>query len=124
MNPETLSFLGSLIVGVLSLCGIVYSSNSTRKVYEAVNDEKLKAISIQIEQLAKDQQKHNNLIERTYALENKDSIQDKNIEAIEKDVRDVKDDITGIKRDMYEVKESIHDIQINETKIVGKIDGK
>ena len=69
MSPEILSFLGSFVVGMLSLVGIVYSTNSTRKVYEAVNDEKLKAISIQIKSLEEKQDKHNNLIERMAIVE-------------------------------------------------------
>ena len=79
MSPEVLSFLGSLVVGILSLVGIVYSTNATRKVYEAVNDEKLKAISLQIKSLEDKQDKHNSVIERQYEAERKQTSMEKDI---------------------------------------------
>ena len=42
MSEAVLSLIGSIVVGLLSFLGIWYTSNSNRKAYEAVNDEKMK----------------------------------------------------------------------------------
>ncbi len=122
MSPEVLSFLGSFVVGILSLVGIVYSTNATRKVYEAVNDEKLKAISLQIKSLEDKQDKHNSVIERMYASEKKQASIEKDIESLQVDIKEVKKDIEEIKHDVGEVKNNIQQLQIKETQLEGRID--
>ncbi len=121
MSPEILSFLGSFVVGMLSLVGIVYSTNSTRKVYEAVNDEKLKAISIQIKSLEEKQDKHNSIIERQYASEKKQTSMEKDIETLQGDIKEVRGDIQDIKNDVNDVREDLHKLQLQETQIEGKL---
>lgn len=121
MSEAMLSFIGSVIVGLLSLFGILYSTNSTRKAYEAVNDEKMKQIYDKIDALEKKQDKHNNLITRTFKLEEANSNQEKDIQNINESIKEIKQDISDTKKDLVEVKESLHNLEIVETKLEGKV---
>lgn len=55
-----LTFAGVVFTALLSLAGVVYSNKATRKV-----------VLYRVDQLEKKVEKHNNVIERVYKLEQK-----------------------------------------------------
>ena len=55
-----LTFAGVVFTALLSLAGVVYSNRATRKV-----------VLYRVDQLEKKVEKHNNVIERVYKLEQK-----------------------------------------------------
>ena len=55
-----LTFAGVVFTALLSLAGVVYSNRATRKV-----------VVFRVDQLEKKVEKHNNVIERVYKLEQK-----------------------------------------------------
>ena len=55
-----LAFAGAAVTALLSLIGVIVSNNSTRKV-----------IVVRVDQLEKKVDKHNQVIERTFKLEQK-----------------------------------------------------
>ena len=57
---DWLAFAGAAVTAVLSLIGVIVSNSSTRKV-----------IVVRVDQLEKKVDKHNQVIERTYKLEQK-----------------------------------------------------
>ena len=57
---DWLAFAGAAVTALLSLIGVIVSNNSTRKV-----------IVVRVDQLEKKVDKHNQVIERTFKLEQK-----------------------------------------------------
>lgn len=57
---DWLAFSGAAVTALLSLIGVIVSNNSTRKV-----------IVVRVDQLEKKVDKHNQVIERTFKLEQK-----------------------------------------------------
>lgn len=57
---DWLAFAGALVTAVLSLIGVMVSNNATRKV-----------VVVRVDQLEKKVDKHNQVIERTFKLEQK-----------------------------------------------------
>ena len=71
--------LATVIVGVLSLLGTLAGSFGG-----------IKLISYRMEQLEKRVEKHNNLIERTYKLEEETEVQKEQIKTINQQLADLK----------------------------------
>lgn len=69
-----------IIVGVLSLIGTCIGSYGG-----------IRLMSYRIEQLEKKVEKHNNLIERTYKLEEMTAVQEEKIEVANKRIKDLED---------------------------------
>lgn len=57
---DWMAFAGAAVTALLSLIGVIVSNNSTRKV-----------IVVRVDQLEKKVEKHNQVIERTFKLEQK-----------------------------------------------------
>lgn len=57
---DWLAFAGAAVTAVLSLIGVMVSNNATRKV-----------VVVRVDQLEKKVDKHNQVIERTFKLEQK-----------------------------------------------------
>lgn len=74
--------MGAIITGVLALAGTVISNLTTHS-----------KTLYRIEQLEKKQDKHNNLIERTYALEKTVSILDERQRVVLSKLSKVEDDL-------------------------------
>lgn len=74
--------IGAIITGVLALAGTVISNLTTHS-----------KTLYRIEQLEKKQDKHNNLIERTYALEKTVSILDERQRVVLSKLSKVEDDL-------------------------------
>lgn len=121
MSEAVLSLIGSIVVGLLSFLGIWYTSNSNRKAYEAVNDEKMKQISGKIDALEVKQDKHNSVIERTFILEKQNAEQNRDIKTLFNNINEMKDDIKDVKEEVEEVKGSVHKIEIGETRLEEKL---
>ena len=58
MDESWLTLIGVVFTALLSLLGVVYSNRATRKV-----------VVFRVDQLEKKVEKHNNVIERVYKLE-------------------------------------------------------
>lgn len=70
---------GTVIVGALSLIGVIVSNVLANRKTTAV-------IGYRIEQLEKKQDKHNSVIERVYRLEESQAVTDEKIDAMHKRV--------------------------------------
>lgn len=70
-----------LVAGITGLCSLIgtYIANSKHQAL----------IAYRLEQLEKKVDKHNQVIERTYALEKENSIQNQKIETIEEKLKEV-----------------------------------
>lgn len=72
--------MAEIIVAVITVIGVIisnyFSNNSTRKL-----------ILYRIDQLEHKVNKHNNLIDRVYKLENRENIIEKKVERLEKNER-------------------------------------
>lgn len=71
---------GEIIVAILSLIGTLAGSYGG-----------IRLMSYRIEQLEKKQDKHNNLIERTYKLEERTSVQEEQIKVANHRIDDLED---------------------------------
>lgn len=75
-----LIFMAEIIVAVITVIGVIisnyFSNNSTRKL-----------ILYRIDQLEHKVNKHNNLIDRVYQLENRENIIETKVERLEKNER-------------------------------------
>lgn len=84
-----LSFFSSVLVAVISLAGVVYTS---RKQHSSTISEVTTQIALMrkdIENLDEKVQKHNGVIERTYALENAVSILDEQVKVANHRISDL-----------------------------------
>lgn len=69
MSAGAWGFLGAVIVGLLSLLGVLYSAHKTGQATDAKLAVALAEMKKDIQALREETQKHNSLIERTYKLE-------------------------------------------------------
>lgn len=79
MTPEIITFLSSGFSGVLAI--IVCLINNRYQ-----NSKTLALIDLRLSTLEEKVDKHNNLVERTYRLEERTAVQDEKIETLEKAV--------------------------------------
>ena len=68
--------MSEIIVAVITVIGVIISNNSTRKL-----------ILYRIDQLEHNVNKHNNLIDRMYKLEDRENIIETKLERLEKNER-------------------------------------
>ena len=87
---EWLQFAGTIIVALLSLIGVVVTNNKsnremntkidkTQAVFEAHVTEQINGVKADLLRVEKKQDKYNNLIERTFALEKTTELQNAEI---------------------------------------------
>lgn len=91
MSAAVWSFLGAVIVGLLSLGGVIYSAHKTGEITDTKLQVGLAEMRKDIQALRDETQKHNGLIERTYKLEadvgrlqDEDHRQNRRIEELER----------------------------------------
>ena len=75
----------ALITGGLTLVGTIITNAYTHKRVKAEQAQQTQLILYRIEQLEKKVEKHNNVIERTYILEEKMKVANHRIEDLEKE---------------------------------------
>lgn len=61
--------LASIVVGILSLVGVILTNASSNKKIEKSLETRQAITDYKIDELAKKVEKHNNVVERTYHLE-------------------------------------------------------
>jgi septal ring factor EnvC (AmiA/AmiB activator) len=81
--------LGTVIVGILSFAGTYISNHKSNAVWQ-----------YRVQQLEEKQDKHNNLVERTYKLE-------KDMASQERDMKTAFNQISDIKSSVSKVKEGV-----------------
>lgn len=69
MLSAILSFAGAVIVGVLSLCGVVYTGHKTAEAQDTKTEVALAEMRSDIQSLRDETRRHNGVIERVYKLE-------------------------------------------------------
>lgn len=69
MVSAVLSFAGAVIVGLLSLAGVVYTSRQQAKTTDTKMEVALAEMRKDIQSLRDETKRHNGVIERTYKLE-------------------------------------------------------
>ena len=79
---EYAPIIGQIIVGILALIGTLVGSYWSNQKHSAVMEFK-------IEQLSEKVNKHNNLIERTYRLEESDKVTEEKIKVINNRIADL-----------------------------------
>ena len=77
MDGQTMTFFGTLISALVTLAVCVITNRAAYKKTEAL-------IAYRLEQVEKRLDKHNNLVERTFKLEEQNAIQDERIRNLEK----------------------------------------
>ena len=71
MSAAVWSFLGSVIVGLMSLAGVIYTARRQAKAMDTKLEVSMAEMRKDIQSLKTATEKHNQLIERTYALESR-----------------------------------------------------
>lgn len=79
----------SLITGILSLVGVVVTVHSGNKKTEAQMKEQTDLTLYRIDQLEKKVEKHNNVIERVYALEKQEAVIEEEIKVANHRIEDL-----------------------------------
>lgn len=69
MAGYIISAIASVFCGVLTFVGVILTINSNNKKVIAALDTKQQLTELKIDNLAKKVDKHNNVVERTYQLE-------------------------------------------------------
>lgn len=69
MLSAILSFAGAVIVGVLSLCGVVYTGRKQADAQDTKTEVALAEMRSDIQSLRDETRRHNGVIERVYKLE-------------------------------------------------------
>lgn len=78
MSAAWIGFLGSVVVAVLTLVGVIVSNSKTQAVTET-----------KLEELTKVVEKHNSLIERTYKLEERVALTEEKIKVANNRIGDL-----------------------------------
>lgn len=91
MLSAVLSFAGAVIVGVLSLCGVIYTGHKQAEAQDTKIEIALAEMRKDIQSLRDETKRHNGVIERTYKLEtavarieDEDSRQNHRLEELER----------------------------------------
>lgn len=79
MTPEIMAFLSSTCSGMLAIIVCLINNKYQNSKTLALLDLRLKTLEEKVD-------KHNNLVERTYRLEERTAVQDEKIERLEKAV--------------------------------------
>lgn len=79
MTPEIMTFLSSTCSGMLAIIVCLINNKYQNSKTLALLDLRLKTLEEKVD-------KHNNLVERTYRLEERTAVQDEKIETLEKAV--------------------------------------
>lgn len=79
MTPEIMTFLSSTCSGMLAIIVCLINNKYQNSKTLALLDLRLKTLEEKVD-------KHNNLVERTYHLEERTAVQDEKIEQLEKAV--------------------------------------
>lgn len=69
MADALISFAGAVIVGVLSLVGVIYTGRKQAKAQDTKMEVALAEMRKDIQSLRDETKRHNGVIERTYKLE-------------------------------------------------------
>ena len=98
MSDAWIGLIGSVVVGVLTLCGVIYQSKKNNDALFAKMDEDSKIADLKldaklekyqavtdtkIDELTREVRKHNNFAERIPLLEAEDARQNERIKALE-----------------------------------------
>ncbi len=84
-----LSFLGSVLVAIISLTGVVYTSKKQHSSTIAEVTTQIALMRKDIENLDEKVQKHNGVIERTYALESAVTLLDEQVKVANHRIEDL-----------------------------------
>jgi len=99
------NFLGSILVGLFSMFGVIYTAKSARKEREISINAKIDGLSAQIKALEKKQDKHNSVIERTFLLEKDVENVSSNIEEIRAQLKYSQAEIVSLNQKMFDIRE-------------------
>ena len=83
------SIIASCITGVLALVGIVITNMMGNKKFEASLQISQAVTDAKIEELSKRVEKHNNIIERVFRLEQNTAVMDEKISESNKRISDI-----------------------------------
>ena len=78
MSEAWIGLIGSVVVGILTLIGVLASNNKAQAVTET-----------KLEELTSTVQKHNSMIERTYKLEERVTVAEEKIKVVNKRISDL-----------------------------------
>ena len=95
MNLDS-DIIVALITGALTLVGVIVNSHAIHKhtieETRAIQEKTLQAMEYRIGSLEKEVNKHNNVIERVYALEQDDKIHDEQIKVANHRIDDLEEE--------------------------------
>lgn len=101
--------------------GVIYSARASKKASDAVMKNQMDNIANQIKALEVKQDKHNQVIERTYNLEKAQAETSRDIKTLYNHVDEIKGDIKEIKGDMDTLNKSVNEVKECEIRLEGKM---
>lgn len=109
MLPEILGFIGSVVVALGGFLGVYISNRKSTAVWQ-----------YRLEELEKKQNKHNNLIDRVYNLENRTNEQEKDIQLLRSDLQEIKADLKELKHSITKFSELVHEMKLKDDILEGR----
>lgn len=101
--------------------GVIYSARASKKASDAVMKNQMDNIANQIKALEVKQDKHNQVIERTYNLEKAQAETSRDIKTLYNHVDEIKGDIKEVKGDMDTLNKSVNEVKECEIRLEGKM---
>lgn len=108
-----LSFVGTIVVALLAFAGTYISNQKSNSIWQ-----------YRVQQLEEKQDKHNNVIERTYELEKKAAEQDRDLKTAFNQIGDVKTTVSEMKTNMNKLTSEIQSIKETEVRIETQMESR
>lgn len=111
ISAEFWSFLGTVIVGILAFAGTYISNHKSNAIWQ-----------YRVQQLEEKQDKHNNIIERTYKLERDMASQERDMKTAFNQIGDMKTSIGKMREGMEKLGEEMKNLRETEVRIETQIE--
>lgn len=96
------------------MVGVIYTANRNSDKSKAVQDQKIEWIGEKIQELKKAQDKHNAVIERTYAVE-------KQVAELQRDSKTAFNSIEEVKREVDHLSNTVGQLKETEIRLEEKV---
>lgn len=108
-----LSFVGTIVVALLAFAGTYISNQKSNSIWQ-----------YRVQQLEEKQDRHNNIIERTYELEKKTGEQERDMKTAFNQISEVKENITEVKNKVSKLSGEIQSIKETEIRIETRMENQ
>lgn len=111
ISAEFWSFLGTVIVGVLAFAGTYISNHKSNAIWQ-----------YRVQQLEEKQDKHNNVIERTYKLEKDMVSQERDMKTAFNQINDIKTSVGKVREGIEKLNGEMQGLRETEVRIETQIE--